>query len=139
MSGSIARIITSAAFVALAGTGLMKGEEHATFHLPMAAHWGSVLLAPGDYSLSLPDLSIGDVALRVAGAGRTVYEMPSVIDRKETSNKSRLELWNIDGNYFIRELAYGPTGKTFTFFVPKPSHRVQIARIESSSPANSSN
>lgn len=116
-----------AAVAAFASAGLMQAAEHASFHLPVTAHWGQVVLEPGDYKMILPEPSTGQMEFVVRGAGTAVYESPLVATTQDVSNSSYLKLREIDGNYFIREFTSGPTGETFTFPIPKRSHRQQEA------------
>ena len=128
MSSSIGRMVTFATLAAFAGTGLMQAGQQASFHLPVEAHWGKVVLQPGDYKMSLPDLSIGERTVRLEGDHNTVNELPLVTDVQKSSNKSEIELLRVDGTYFVREFSYGPTGKTFIFSVPKAA-RQQLAEL----------
>ena len=124
MSISMASIFMLAAAAGLAGAGLMQAAEQAKFHLPVAAHWGSVVLQPGDYNLWLPDVAAGERMFRIERDGKTVRELPLVTDVQKTSESSYLELRQIDGDYFVRELSFGPTGRAFTFSVPKTRQRL---------------
>ena len=129
MNLSINRILNIAALTVFASTGLMHAAEHATFHLPVPAHWGQVVLQPGDYKMSLPEPSIGRSTFVVVGADRAFFEMPqSTNSVYDTSDSSYLKLVAIDGSYFVREFASGPNGKLFTFGVPKASHRQEMAK-----------
>lgn len=128
MSSSIGRIVTFATLAAFAGTGLMQAGQQASFHLPVEVHWGKVVLEPGDYKMSLPDVSIGERTIRVERGHHTVNELPLVTDLQKTSNNSELQLLRVDGAYFVREFSYGPTGKTFVFSVPK-AVRQQMAEV----------
>lgn len=130
MSMSITRVTTFAALAAFACTGLMQAEEHASFHLPITAHWGSVVLEPGDYRIAFPDASMGERTFRVEHTGgKTVRELPLVISPQQNSDRSSLRLQEIDGDYFIREFSSGPTGKSFLFPVPKTNHRQQAVAV----------
>lgn len=135
MSVSITRLTKWAALAAIAGAGLMQAAEQATFHLPVAAHWGLSVLQPGDYRMSLPQPSLNERTLLVAGTGQTTRPLPLVTDTRERSKTSYLELWQIDGQYFVHELSVGPSGKSFTFVVPKSGHRTQVARIATNTPS----
>ncbi len=55
---SVNRIFNIAVLTAFAGAGLMQAAEQAAFHLPVTAHWGQVVLQPGDYKMSLPALRL---------------------------------------------------------------------------------
>jgi hypothetical protein len=126
MRFSLAHIFSVTALAALTGTASMQG---ATFHLSTPAHWGEVVLAPGDYKLSLPAPSLGRVAFRIEGAGQSVFAFPvSTNDAQSNSASSYLKLSEIDGAYFIREFSSGATGKTFTFAMPKQTRHQEMAK-----------
>jgi hypothetical protein len=125
---SITRILNLAALTAFAGTGLMQAAEQATFHLPVTAHWGQMVLEPGDYKMSLPALSLGKIAFQVIGSDKSFFELPQSTTVNDPSNSSHLKLVVFNGSYFVREFTSGPTGKMFTFAVPKTSHRQQVAK-----------
>jgi hypothetical protein len=127
MNTSIGRVISFAAVAAFASAGIMQGAQKATFHLPIAAHWGEVLLQPGDYSMYLPELSTGDTKLLVRGEGKTAFENPIVATTQTVSTTSYLKLREVAGNYFVREVKLGPSGHAFTFSIPKTGHREQMA------------
>ena len=76
MNLSVNRILNIAAFTVLASTGLMQAAEQATFHLPVTAHWGQVVLQPGDYKMSLPALAAGKSTFEVMGGDQAFFEMP---------------------------------------------------------------
>jgi hypothetical protein len=127
MNISIGRVISLAAVAALAGTGLVQGAGKTTFHLPVAAHWGRVLLEPGDYKMYLPEPSTGREQFLIKGADKAVFEAPIVATTQKVSDSSYLKLREVDGNYFVREFSFGPSGESFTFPIPKGSHRQQMA------------
>jgi hypothetical protein len=116
-------MISLAALTAFASAGLMQGAEQAAFHLPVAAHWGQSVLAPGDYKMYLPERSGGGMRFLVSGLGKSVFETPLVMGTQNFSSTSYLKLREIDGNYFVREFSSGPAGEIFTFPVPKTPHR----------------
>ncbi len=133
MNISIGRVINFAALAAFVGTGLMQGAQQATFHLPFAAHWGHAVLEPGDYKIVLPSLSAGQPNFLVEGAHKTIFALPLLTDIQDnTSSRSYFKLSNINGDYFIRELSFGPGGKTFTFPVPKTNHGRRVTNGDSS-------
>jgi hypothetical protein len=135
MNTSLARIAKCAAVAIMASTGIMHAAEHANFHLPVTAHWGLAVLVPGDYTMSLPVPSAGESSVRVAGDGRTVMAMPMTTDRQGTISKSsQLELWEVDGTYYVHQLSIGPDGRSFTFHVPKNGNHQPVARIVSANP-----
>ncbi len=114
-----------------AAVGAAQAGEQARFHMPVEAHWGNVVLAPGDYKLSLPEASLGVPQFILKGTDRDKYIQPLVTDyddgfRRDASH-SYLQLVKVNGGYFVAKYRSGPTGKTFNFAVPKQKHQVQMA------------
>jgi hypothetical protein len=138
MNHLITRMTKFAALVAIGGTALMQASQQATFHLSVETHWGNALLQPGDYKMSLPDEAIGQKEMKLEGNGRTVYVFPLVADSVEKGGASRLEVKEVDGQYFVHGFTSGVLGKEFTFATPKISHREEAAsrHTASSSVAN---
>lgn len=127
MNFSLARIYQFTAIALFAGSALMQGAQQGTFHLPVEAHWGLTVLEPGDYSLSLPALSLGETQIVVQTGRKMVFEMPAITENQPYSASSFLKLSSIDGEYFITEFSSGATGKMYTFTVPKAVRRQLIA------------
>jgi hypothetical protein len=113
------RLLGSAALVALLGAGCMQGAVQAQFHLPMRAHWGQAILAPGDYRVKILDLNSGPNQIVIEGQGKTVFQMVQNTDPNALSDKSSLQLVKRDGEYFVKAYKSGYVGKTFRFGVPK--------------------
>jgi hypothetical protein len=129
MRVSLAHVFNLAALVAFAGTATMQGAEQARFHLSTPAHWGEVVLPPGDYEVLLPAPAVGRTAFRIEGAGKSMYEFPLTTDKSQNySASSYLKLEEIDGSYFVREYSSGPTGRTFTFSIPKQTRHQEMAK-----------
>ena len=123
-------LVVLAAFV---GPAAMQGAQ-ATFHLPIPAHWGQVVLAPGDYKLLAPNLSVGQPMFRIDGEGKSAFALPKVTDNSEHYSKSSyLTLSEIDGSYYVKEFSSGATGKTFTFATPSDHRRQDIAKGQGNS------
>lgn len=121
--------ISLAALLAFAGTATMQAAEQAKFHLTAPAHWGQAVLQPGDYRVLLPSLSLGQMGLRIEGAGQTFYTFPLTTDKSENySDYSYLKLSDVNGTYFVRELSSGVSGRTFIFPVPKEVRHQQMAK-----------
>lgn len=114
------RFLGLAMLAVFLGVGTSQASVQATFHLPVATHWGKTVLAPGDYKLLVQD---GQSNLRnvvIQGEGRTVFAMPLVADANaSTAAHSHLELVQRDGAYFIKEYCSQVEGKTYLFGVPK--------------------
>jgi hypothetical protein len=106
-----------------------------TFSLPVEAYWGSTLLHPGQYTISMdwdytrtPLVYLhGEDVHAVILSGAANVENPSV--------HSHLTLEEINGTYVVRELKAGTLGKDFKFPVSKVVRR-QTDRASKSAPIN---
>jgi hypothetical protein len=123
-----ARIFSWAAVAALAGTGLMQGAEHGSFHLDTKVHWGGSVLPPGDYELVVPIPALGITQLQVIGNGINVFEVPVITASQAGSDSSHLKLLNINGEQVVTEYSSGATGHTYTFGVPKELRRAMESK-----------
>lgn len=119
---------TLAAIAAVACAGVMQAEEHGSFHLPVEAHWGRVVLEPGDYTIIQPGASLDQTTLRLVGQGKIVFESPLITEFRRYSDSSYLTLTKVDEQYFVTEYKSGVTGKTFTFNMPKETRRQVASR-----------
>ena len=128
VNSSLNRIITFALLASALGGSTTYAAQQARFHLPFAAHWGNVVLEPGDYTLSAPSLSTGIAQFYVHGGGTSAIQLPLSTETKETSQSSYLKFVSVNGTYFLREYTSGPTGKTFTFKVPHPERTQTMAQ-----------
>jgi hypothetical protein len=103
--------------------------QQATFHLPFVAHWGSMVLEPGDYKLSasVEWSAINLIELSRHGhSGRAM--LPQSIDLPPGHlDRSSLELVNVNGAYFVRRYKSALTGQVFTFAVPKATPETEMA------------
>jgi len=118
MKASNTRILGLLA-LGLAVTASSQAGVQAQFHLPVAAHWGQALLAPGDYKLLISDAASGFSRVVIQGEGGTVCAMPLVADPKASNGSASLLLVKREGNYFVREYRSEVDGKTCTFGIPK--------------------
>ncbi len=123
MRVSIAHLFSWAAIAALAGTGLMQGAEHGSFHLDKQVRWGESVLPPGDYEISVPVASLGVTQMQVVGGNTNIFELPLSEQTQTVSDSSYLKLSNINGEYVVTTFQSGVTGRTYTFGVPKAMRR----------------
>jgi hypothetical protein len=126
------RILGFGLLTALAG-GLQAAEQ-AKFHLPMAVTWGSVVLQPGDYSVSLPQIGVAHREFVLNNQGKTMFipvmSTQERVTEYSSSDKSRLLLRNINGTYYVESYQSGPREKEFSFKLPKTGVRVQYGKHE---------
>lgn len=127
MSLSFSRILVLGALSAAITFAASNGVGgQATFHLPVEAHWGAVVLEAGDYSMSLPDRSLGQQAFVVRGV-QSVFVLPVVTNTEKASDANYLRLEKVNGTYFISEYQAGIDGKAYEFAVPKTARHPAMA------------
>jgi hypothetical protein len=128
------RMLSFGVLAMLAAVGAAQAGEQARFHLPFEARWGGVVLAPGDYKVSLPETSLGVPQFILKGTDRDKYIQPLVTDYdggfRRDASRSYLQLVKVNGTYFVAKYCSGPTGKTFNFATPKHKRQVQMADQE---------
>ncbi len=125
MYNSLVRTLKFAALMTLGGTALMQASEHVKFHLSNTTHWGNAVLQPGDYTMILPEDSIGRHQIRIDGQGSSVYVFPLLTDTTDTSESSRLELKEVNGETFVKGLYCGRLGKQYLFHTPKGTQHAE--------------
>ena len=106
--------------VALAGLALPASAQNykATFTLPFAAHWGSVDLQPGDYTIS--SNTLGTPFLSVTGNGTTVSILTGPVELREPTGRSgHLELTDVNGTQVVTKFVASTAGKEYSFAIPK--------------------
>jgi len=109
-------------------TSSLASTEHATFNLPVEAHWGSVILHPGTYTFDVPSATSWPQQINLNRNGSTVWILPITESSGWfASDRSYLKLVAVGSTYFVHEYDSGQTGKQFTFRVPKgASHDLKI-------------
>jgi hypothetical protein len=115
-------------------TAFRADAQHATVNLPVEAHWGSAVLQPGEYRLDVPAAQSWPQHLSLTQNGRVVWISSIAEGSGRESDRSYLRLVTVGGTYFVREYSSGPTGKQFTFWIPKatqpePSVKAQATTL----------
>jgi len=130
----VRRFFGFALFGVIACAGAVQAGQQATFHLPVTATWGRAVLQPGDYRVSVPDLSYGLPEFLLNGESTKVFILPmcASVDafRNPRVERSYLKLVNVDGMYYVENYESGSRGTEFSFKVPKPGHHVQMSKQE---------
>jgi hypothetical protein len=68
MSSIVNRIFSVACLtVLIGGAAATASAQQATFHLPVEAKWGALVLQPGDYKIRLPEPALGKHTISVQG------------------------------------------------------------------------
>ncbi len=128
----------SAILMAVPFSAFAQQPYHGTFRLPVEAHFGSVVLQPGEYTVSTVEVPTGVKAVRFAGAHATATILAASVDPHSGAERGKLTLSNINGVYALTRLETGLMGKSFDFEVAKdirnnveraatPSDKLQVA------------
>jgi hypothetical protein len=124
------RALNTAALAAIfLFTAFGAHAEQATFNLPVEVHWGLAILKPGKYTINVPLAQSWPQQMSLTRNGKVVASlMPSMESAGSESNESYLQLVSVAGTYYVGEYKSGPTGKQFTFLIPKGA--VQVRNVE---------
>ena len=110
------------------GTGY--AQQLVKFHLPVPVKWGNTTMEPGDYKMEVPSSAVCVQSVCMKNAQRAVVVLPlarTEENQAKLSDKSYLQLLNVNGTYFVRKFTSGVTGRTILFSVPKV-HNDMIAQ-----------
>lgn len=114
----------------LATAGVLQAAQQAKFHLPFTATWGTVTLAPGDYSITLPEVGLAQRTFDITGEGTHAYipVMTMGQTHRAASDRAYLSLQNVNGNYYVQSYSSGSSEREFDFMLPKANHRVNYGK-----------
>jgi hypothetical protein len=113
MSWTLSAILLAASYV---GTAQAQQASLGTFTLPVAAHFGSVVLQPGEYRISA---LTGTSFIRVAGEGGIATILATSIDPQAGRDHGKLTLANVNGTFALQRFESGVTGTRFDFDIAK--------------------
>jgi len=97
-------------------TAAPSNAQQGKFNLPVSAHWGPVLLEPGEHSVQIPQ-PVGQTLVYLTDGKSTQVTVPLTTE-PTWSNKNCLHLAKINGEYYVESFESGSNGKKFIF--PKP-------------------
>lgn len=100
---------------ALAATELYRG----TLNLPFEAHWGTAVLHPGIYTLTIDPGFSGPPLINIVGQGKHERVLAITSDFQTRSAHGSIKLVNVGGTYIVKRLDAAVIGKSFDFPVPK--------------------
>jgi hypothetical protein len=100
----------------------------ATFTLPFEAQWGSTVIEPGEYTVTVEDAP-GQNLVRLHGAAE-IAVFPGLSNWEPYGEKAKLVFVNINGLYTLRTFDASAIGKEFTFPVHKAKgERAQLTTV----------
>jgi hypothetical protein len=116
--------------VIIAGTAATASAQQANFHLPYETTWGSMVLPPGDYTVRLPQPSLGTQEVTIRGPV-TGFIMVTARDtygeRKAAPANDFLQLVKVGDMYFVTKYEEASMDVTLFFKAPKQTHAEQAS------------
>jgi hypothetical protein len=104
-----------------------------SFDLPAETYWGTTLLQPGHYTITVSHDPAQRVhSLRLTGDGIRIFLLTGPPTPDEFSDRSKLRLENINGVYVVRHLDDGIFGESYVFPVSK-NVRMKVERASTPS------
>jgi hypothetical protein len=89
----------------------------ATFTLPFEAQWGSTMIEPGQYTITVEE-ALGQKLIRVHGAG-DVALFAGISSSEPYGDTSKLVFENVAGVYTLKAFSAAAIGQSFMFPVHK--------------------
>lgn len=100
----------------------------ATFTLPFEAQWGSAVIEPGEYTISVEDAP-GQQLVRLHGSS-DIAVFPGITNWAPYGEKAKLVFVNVNGLNTLRAFDAPAIGKAFTFPVHKSKgERAQLTSV----------
>ena len=111
---------------ALATTASAQTAERyrGSFTLPFEARFGTVVLEPGNYTVTTLE---GAKGLRISGDHRNVVILAAGSDVKKETDKAKLIMVDAGGMYTLRSFDSGAMGKELHFLVTKNKNGTERA------------
>jgi len=124
--------VTRTAALAI-GIGLIAMQANAQqgmFNLPVQAHWGRIVLQPGEHKVQIP-IALGQTVVYLHSGNATQMTVPLVTETTASSGRSYLRLTRVNGEYYVDEYQSGLSGQKFIFPKPKANGSVGTGAEES--------
>ncbi|HEV8041241.1 MAG TPA: hypothetical protein VGP62_20370 [Bryobacteraceae bacterium] len=91
----------------------------ATFTLPFEAQWGSTVIEPGEYTITVEE-ALGQKLIRVNGSGERQLAIFAGLSSSEPyGDNGKLVFVNVDGLYTLKAFSAAAIGQAFIFPVHK--------------------
>jgi len=109
-----------------------------TFKLPVTAHWGGMVLTPGEYDFVVDTTTYGRmITVRSEQTGKAGMILANAVSQGGASSGSTLKLATSEGGTYVRMLYLDDAGIALQFRMPKPMAKLaKSARTTSASGTN---
>jgi hypothetical protein len=109
----------------------IRGEAQAThgaFKLPIEAHWGKLVLAPGDYEFTVTNaLASRIITVRSIETGWSGMILASDMSQAVPSSETKLLLTKSETGMYVRALYLGDSGVMLNYGVPKSGKLMRLS------------
>ena len=123
-------------FSGLAGAETVRG----TFKLPVAAHWGKMLLAPGEYEFVVDTASATRVVkITSKDTGWSGMVLASAVDDARTSSASLMTLAKSEDTTYVKTVYLNDAGVALEFSMPKAMAKLAKAASPTVASASGTN
>jgi len=111
---------------------------HGTFKLPVEAHWGRILLAPGEYEFTVDAETAGKVVtVRSKDTGWSGMILSDETSSVTTANAT-LELKRCQGGVYVKELCLSDFGLALEFALPGSGKSIALMKPKATTTAAAS-
>lgn len=124
------RVAVLALFAASVFTTLASAESvHGNFKLTSEAHWGRLLLAPGEYEFTMSkDTSGYMVTVRSSETGWSGMVLAEALSDAQSSEGTKLVLAKSEEGVFVRQLCLGDSGIALDYAASKSVKFIRLAK-----------
>ena len=123
-------------FSGLAGAETVRG----TFKLPIAAHWGKILLAPGEYEFVVDTASATRlVTITSKDTGWSGMVLASAVDDARPSSGSLMTLEKSEDTAYVKTVYLKDAGVALEFSMPKAMAKLAKAASPTVASASGAN
>ena len=110
-----------------------------SFKLPVEAHWGKMVLAPGEYDFTISDGLEGRITtVRSRETGLSGMIMSADTSELGSDKETKLLLSKSEMGVYVRALCLGDSGVMLNYGIPKSGKMTRLAPQQSAAMASAS-
>ena len=112
---------------------------HGMFTLPVEAHWGKLLLAPGKYEFTINnDVAGRIITVRSKESGWSGMILSDSSSDLRSDKETKLLLTKAEDGVYVRSLCLGESGMMLNYGIPKAGKVVRLVQSHPTTMASSS-
>ncbi len=136
--------VVRAVSLTLCAVGLLSAlgsaeTMHGMFTLPVEAHWGKLLLAPGEYEFTINnDVAGRIITVRSKESGWSGMILSESSSDLRSDKATKLLLSRAEDGMYVRSLCLGESGVMLNYGVPKAGKIVRLVQSHPTTMASAS-